>query len=388
MKSEWRYCPLDKRPYNHPDKELFLRGYIVAILFATFGISTLCAAPSSTDSTLTSPKPLLTVLCYHNIDLSRPSNSPYSVTSARFIDELNALKTAGFEFVSQEQVEAFYLSGKPLPLLSALITFDDGHQNIYERAYPILRRMKIPWVLFIYPTAIGVGHDKGFMDWADVRALRKDGVAIGSHSYDHPYLTRPEKEISTPETYETWLDKELVHSKRLIEEKLGATINSFAAPFGALNEASQRHIVTSGYSLAFNVFGSNNDALNNRLELNRIIVLASDTPETVVREASERPLHFVKESPGALQVVGGALATISFSLSSMENYIPGSIQATLNGTKVETLKENGSSFSFDLPTPDHTKGFIVTVHARDLSGVACSQSYYFIYASSKPTFLK
>jgi peptidoglycan/xylan/chitin deacetylase (PgdA/CDA1 family) len=345
------------------------------------------ASPLFSETNSVSSKSVLTVLCYHNIDLLTPKNSPYSVTSARFVDELNALKAAGYEFVSQEQVEAFYVSGKQLPSRSALVTFDDGHENIYERAFPILKRMGIPWILFIFPTAIGGGHEKGFMDWDEVRALLKDGVAIGSHAYDHPYLTRPGKEISTLEAYGAWLDKELVHSKQLIEEKLGSAVTAFASPFGALNMVVQRHIKDAGYTLAFNIFGSNNDASNNRLELNRIIVLASDTSETVLKKAEERPLHFAKELPGSLQVVGGAFTTINFTLADIENYIPGSIHALFNGVRIETLKENGASFAFDIPAPDHAKGYIVTVYARNLSGETCSQSYYFIYAPTKPDFL-
>jgi len=365
-----------------------LRNSFGAALFTIFSAMTLGASPSPTEASIAPPRSMLTVLCYHNIDLLTPSNSPYSVTSARFVDELNALKTAGFEFVSPEDVEAFYTSNKPLPSRSALVTFDDGHENIYEHAYPILKKMGIPWILFIFPTAIGGGHEKGFMDWDEVRTLRKDGVMIGSHAYDHPYLTRPGKEVSTPEAYDAWLDKELLHSKRLIEEKLGTAVTTFASPFGALNTVVQRHIRSAGYTLAFNIFGSSNDALNDPLELNRIIVLASDTAETVVKKAEERPLHFAKEMPGSLQVVGGMFTTINFALSEIENYLPGSIHVLFNGARIETLRESGPSFAFDIPAPDRAKGYIVTVYARNLKGETCSQSYYFIYSPSKPNFIE
>jgi peptidoglycan/xylan/chitin deacetylase (PgdA/CDA1 family) len=360
---------------------------MLLLLLSLFGIPSLQAAPPSGDTGLPQPKTLLTVLCYHNIDLAKPENTPYSVTSERFVDGLNALKAAGFEFVSEEAVKAFYLTGKPLPPLSALVTFDDGHSNIYEKARPILKRMNIPWILFVFPTAIGGGHEKGFMDWNEVRTLRTEGVAIGSHAYDHPYLTRPGKEISTPEAYEVWLDKELVHSKRLIEEKLGVAIDSFAAPFGALNEVAQRHIQSAGYTLAFNIFGSNNDSQSGKLELNRIVVAASDTPETLIRKATERALHFSKTSPGALQVVGGPLKTIAFTLAGIDTYVPGSFRVMCNGSKIESLRQNGPSFTFDIVTPDKTKGIIVTVNARDLTGAACSQSFYFIYTPTKPVYL-
>lgn len=365
-----------------------MRVIFYAMLLAVLGNAAVPVGASSPETDMSAAKTVLTVLCYHNVDLSSPKNSPYSVTSTQFADGLKALKNAGFDFVSLAQVEAFYTSGEQLPARSVLITFDDGHENIYKHAYPILKSMGIPWALFVFPTAIGGGHEKGFMDWSEVQTLHKEGVAIGSHSFDHPFLTRPESGVSTPAAYAQWLDKELVYSRKVIEEKLGSKISAFASPFGALNEVVQQHIRSSGYSLAFNVFGSNNDRMNDPLQLNRIIVLANDSPETLLKKAGEQPLHFGKTLPGSLQVFTGALGSISFSLDGFADYIPGSIHALVNGTRIEALKEDGPSFTADIPAPDRPKGYIVTVYAHRKTGEPCSQSYYFIYAKEKPAFLR
>ena len=302
-----------------------MRTLLFLLFLSISGITTASAGTSSPEADSPKTKSLLAILCYHNIDLTSPKDSPYSVTSSTFANELLALRNAGFEFVSLEQVEAFYSSGKPLPARSVLITFDDGHENIYTHAYPILKRMGIPWALFIFPTAIGRGHERGFMDWNDVRTLHKDGVAIGSHSFDHPFLTKPEPGVATRDAYDKWLDKELLYSKKLIETQLGTKVTSFASPFGALNEVIQEHIANSGYSLAFNIFGSNNDQASNPLELNRIIVLAKDTPETVVNKTQERPLHFRNTIPGSLRVFTGLFGSIAFSLDNIAELAPGSV---------------------------------------------------------------
>jgi len=362
------------------------------MLFATICMSILClgnitAAPVSMESDVPQAKSSLTILCYHNIDLPSPKDSPYSVTSLRFVEELKALKTAGFDFVSYSQVESFYLTGVPLPARSVLVTFDDGHRNIFDNAYPILKKMKIPWLLFVFPTAIGGGHDKGYMDWNDVQTLRKDGVAIGSHSFDHPFLTRPGKEIASPAAYDEWLKKELSYSKKLIEEKLGAKVTAFASPFGALNEVVQRHIKKAGYSLAFNVFGSNNDDRTDPLQLNRIIVLGTDTPETVVEKAGEKPLHFGKLVPRALKVVSGELGSIEITLDRFKDYVPDSVRMLVNGTKPNSIRREGSRFILGIPAPEKARGYIVTVYARKKTGELCSQSYYFLYAAVKPDYI-
>ena len=361
-------------------------------LFVLFlSISNLAAVSAGSSSPgLESPKTesLLSILCYHNIDLSSPKDSPYSVTSSTFAAELTALRNAGFEFVSLGQVEDFYASGKPLPPRSVLITFDDGHENIYTRAYPLLKRMGIPWALFIFPTAIGRGHERGFMDWNEVRTLHGEGVAIGSHSFDHPFLTKPEAGVATREAYDRWLDKELKYSKKLIETQLGTKVTSFASPFGALNDVIQQHIGNSGYSLAFNVFGSNNDRASDPLQLNRIIVLAKDTPETIVKKAQERPLHFRNTIPGSLRVFTGLFGSIAFSLDDIAELAPGSVHALLNGKKIDALEENGSVFSASIPAPTSSKNYVVTVYATRKTGESCSQSYAFTYAEKFPAFLQ
>jgi len=364
-----------------------MRILLFVLLLSVSGPAAVSAGTSSPETDSPKTKSLLSILCYHNIDLTSPKDSPYSVTSSIFASELMALRGAGFEFVSLGQVEAFYASGKPLPARSVLITFDDGHENIYTRAYPILKRMGIPWALFIFPTAIGRGHERGFMDWDDVRTLRKDGVAIGSHSFDHPFLTRPGNGVATREAYDKWLDKELIYSKKLIETQLGMKVTSFASPFGALNDVIQEHIRNSGYSLAFNVFGSNNDGENNPLELNRIIVLAKDSPETIVQKAKERPLHFRNTIPGSLQVFTGVFGSIEFSLDGIADLAPGSVHALLNGAKLDTLEENGPVFSATISVPTRSKSYIVTVYATKKTGETCSQSYYFSYTKEFPAFL-
>lgn len=331
---------------------------------------------------LPAPASTLTVLCYHNIDLASSKDSPYSVTSAQFMEQLNALKSAGFTFVSLEQVLAFYASGTPLPSRSVLVTFDDGHLNIYEHAYPILKSMGIPWLLFIFPTAIGRGHEKGFMNWDEIRALRRDGVAIGSHSFDHPYLARPGDTAAAAIGYDAWLDKELVYSKTLIEKNLGEKISAFAAPFGDLNEAVQRHIAAAGYSLAFNIFGSNNDARSDPLQLNRLLVLSPTSGESLAKRAGELPLHCAMLQPRPLQAFEGDLKALSFSLAADE-YVPDSIRVLVNGELLKTLKIEGSVLTAEISGLVRPKGCIVRIYARKKTGASCSQSYYFYYAGGK-----
>ena len=67
-----------------------------------------------------------------------------------------------------------------------LLTIDDGYQSFYEKAWPILKDSKIPFILFISTREVG---KRGYMSWENIREIEKyDFVEIGNHSHTHEYL--------------------------------------------------------------------------------------------------------------------------------------------------------------------------------------------------------
>ena len=67
-----------------------------------------------------------------------------------------------------------------------LLTIDDGYQSFYDNAWPILKKSKIPFILFI-------SNKRSWKSWIyeleKIREIeRYDFVEIGNHSYTHDYL--------------------------------------------------------------------------------------------------------------------------------------------------------------------------------------------------------
>lgn len=226
---------------------------------------------------------LLAILCYHHVDSAL--RTEYGVTSEQLSKQLDALEKAGFAFVSGPQVEAFYSRGSPLPPRSALITFDDGNLDIYTRAFPLLQKRKVPFVFYVYPTAVKAGHASHCVSWDDLKDMASKGVTIGYHSMDHPILTSPPKRVANRADYDSWLDRELVRSKAEIEAKLGIAVNEFAVPFGAFDRYVYSRIKAAGYTLALNVHGAMADSRADPLNLNRLIVLKSMSAARLVELA-------------------------------------------------------------------------------------------------------
>lgn len=218
------------------------------------------------------PDTKLVVLCYHNMGSDKKA---YTVSGPVFSKHLDLLVEQGFKFVNLQQVDDYYYNNKPLPPKSVVITFDDGNESTYLQAYPILKARKIPWTMFVYPTAIEAGPKRGFMNWSQVKEIASNGASIGCHTYWHPYLTSYKKEKDP----EKWLKLQLVDSRRYIEEKTGKPVTTLAIPFGLSDETVAKHFGPAGYRLVFNIKNANNSKTTNPLDLNRQIIGGNESIE-------------------------------------------------------------------------------------------------------------
>lgn len=82
------------------------------------------------------------------------------------------------------------------------------------------------------------GNDK-MMSWDDVIYCSNNGVRIGSHTQTHGSL----KQVTDDET----LNRELVLSKKIIEDKIKKPVHIIAFPNGQYNEKVIESSVTAGY---------------------------------------------------------------------------------------------------------------------------------------------
>ncbi len=90
------------------------------------------------------------------------------------------------------------------------------------------------------------------LSWEEVRAMRRGGFAVGSHTVTHPILSRQPSERAA------W---EIVESKRAIEEALGEPVTLFAYPNGRPEDYSPEIVAMvgrAGYRVAVTTsFGTN-----------------------------------------------------------------------------------------------------------------------------------
>jgi peptidoglycan/xylan/chitin deacetylase (PgdA/CDA1 family) len=163
-----------------------------------------------------------------------------------------------------------------------ILTFDDGEENIYHHAFPILREFGLRAVVFLIAGYIGrkntwdislTGRRVAHLGWDQIHQLKKGGMEIGSHGMTHRNLTR----LRTGE-----LEYELSGSKSLIEKELG-TIRSVSYPFNRINPAVRRSAARAGYRYGFG--GDGHDDLT----LKKEAIYITDTRASLAIKVTEKP---------------------------------------------------------------------------------------------------
>ena len=86
-------------------------------------------------------------ICYHAVEDVEPDQSYNAVSTAKMVQQFSWLERNGFHPVSIDQLIAARDGKAPLPANPVLLTFDDGYESFYSRAFPILKAFKFPAVL-------------------------------------------------------------------------------------------------------------------------------------------------------------------------------------------------------------------------------------------------
>ncbi len=197
---------------------------------------------------LLAPGPRVRALTYHRF--GEDQGDPYQVTPSAFEAQMRWLAEQG-RLVSLDDVAAFVAGRRALTADAVLVTIDDGCRSLYTHALPILRAYAVPAVAFVCAGLIGTDavdadHGDRFLTWDELGRLREAGVEVGSHAWSHRSLGR----MSHTEALD-----QAERSRRVLEEKLGVKIRSFAYPFGTRSDFSpetDRLLEQAGYAIAFN----------------------------------------------------------------------------------------------------------------------------------------
>ncbi len=221
----------------------------------------------------------VSILLYHSVVGGKPGEM--SVSQDTFRRQIRFLKKA-YEVVSLDEAVSFLRHSRRLKKPAVAITFDDGYQDNYLFAYPVLRELGVPATIFLL-TGQGPGERKvdhllgdGFypsrlLSWQEVHEMVKNNISFGSHGESHAHLVDLKLED---------LQQEIARSKRSIESETGEPVRFFSYPYGTVRDFDRRvmtQVRDAGYQAGFSAVFGVNTPQTGLYALRRISIEASDT---------------------------------------------------------------------------------------------------------------
>lgn len=209
------------------------------------------------------------ILIYHQIGAG--NGKQMDLDPHHFALHLDYLASSDLVVVSLE--EAIGGRGQGDADRKVVLTFDDGYDDMYHNAYPLLEDRQLPFTLYL--TSDPVESQRPLSDdgkstplsWDQVNAMHESGLmTLGAHTHTHPDF----RSISPAQA-----DDEVGSSNELIQRRTGHRPVHFAYPWGYW-AASTAGAVAAAYETAVLGGGAPIVDSTDPLMLNRIPIQLDD----------------------------------------------------------------------------------------------------------------
>jgi len=171
----------------------------------------------------------------------------------KFEEQMRYLEENGFHSITVDELQAHFLHGKRLPKKPVVLTFDDGYEDNFSAGLPILKKYR--HVGNVFPIANWIGRENKWenfgkaptrtMNESELALWRDEGHYVGSHTMDHPFLSRCDTDL---------LHDELSGSKRFFENLNGKPVECLCYPYGDFDRKVMQEAEKCGYKLGLAIF--------------------------------------------------------------------------------------------------------------------------------------
>ena len=263
---------------SHHDRPRWARRIVLLVLL--LAIPFLLASPKPMTASMVADSENGTkvlILNYHKID---DTFIALAVRPEDFDAQMKYLSEHGYHTITPDELYDSLAGNAELPENPVLITFDDGYEDNYKNAYPILKKYDFKATIFVISSFLGVYPN--YITWDQAREMDADNISIQSHTVDHKSMT----DLSDDE-----LRTELVDSKKKIEKELGHQIDYMAYPTGTYNLHIAKLVQEAGYKAAFTIKYGNVDKASNIYALERVPVFhTEDTNKSFLERIRYTPI--------------------------------------------------------------------------------------------------
>ena len=175
-------------------------------------------------------------IMYHRFNESKyPSTN---IQMDVFKKQLEIIENQGIKFIHPKDFLKSLSENKKERKI--LFTVDDGLLSFYKNAWPVLKKKKIPFILFVNTREVGTFN---YMNWDQIKELHmSEDVEIGNHSHSHEYLVEESVDF---------IREDILRSIEIFEKKLGKNSEFFSYPFGEYSLVFKQIIKDLGFKYAF-----------------------------------------------------------------------------------------------------------------------------------------
>jgi len=183
------------------------------------------------------------ILFYHHVEpiqeAAKQGHAQLTVDSALFDSQMAYLVQSGYTSFSAEELVAALQSHTPLPQKSVVITFDDGYDDAYNYAFPILKKHHLKGN-FMIPTGLVGSLD--YMTWEQLQEMKKDSsMSLYNHTVSHASLGGEGREKVL---------YEIAYANQQLSDHLGVKSNVFTYPYGSFSDVVMQVLSETGFIAA------------------------------------------------------------------------------------------------------------------------------------------
>lgn len=209
------------------------------------------------------------IIMYHSVGSKDTALDDYgpklNVLPYAFYKQMKFLKDHNYKVIPLADFIERIARGERIPHKTIAITFDDGLKNNFTCAYPVLEKYGLPAIIFIPPDYVG---KEKYLTWNEIKTMQANNISIGSHTMSQAWL---------PDLDEDSIRRELVDSKRVLEQITGYPVNTLSYPSGAFDDRVKTIAMEAGYIGAVSTNPGRKQPKNDPYALKRIrISMTSD----------------------------------------------------------------------------------------------------------------
>jgi peptidoglycan/xylan/chitin deacetylase (PgdA/CDA1 family) len=200
----------------------------------------------------------------------------YGVHPETFERQMAHFARSGWRCLTLDTLRTVLETGDDLPRQSFVLTFDDGYADLERTVLPVLERYGFKATVFVVTDEVGGSNrwdaprgdpPRALLGWRAIRRLDGETLLFESHSSTHPFLN----DLDEPSAV-----REILGSKKRLEDELGRPVTAFCYPHGLFNLETERLVREAGYLCAATDIRGRNGKGTDPLRIRRVMMTSED----------------------------------------------------------------------------------------------------------------